>query len=86
VAQKADVPCSPSILAGMYEIRIHDKTRHVLAVAETPAEALELVTMIGDQTRYQVAANGEGHRRFVLKLAVWDTERREVVARSGFLG
>lgn len=76
----------------MFEIYIEDEDDeylardHVLAVHHDPDMVLDEIEHICRETAEQLTANGEGHSEFLLRLAVWDTDRREIVLRSGVLG
>lgn len=67
----------------MYEIRIDEPEGPVLAVHDDAAAALVGMNRIGDETMSQLAANGEGHKEFWLRLAVRDTSTGEDVAWAG---
>lgn len=74
----------------MFEIYIDDdgsmSLDHVLAVHHDLDAVLDEIEYIGEETAQQLTANGEGCSDFLLRLAVWDTERCEIVLRSDVPG
>ncbi len=58
----------------------------MLAVHHDPNAVLDEIEYIRKETLQQLAANGEGRIDLLLRLGVWDTERYEIVLRSGILG
>jgi hypothetical protein len=67
----------------MYETH-DDDTGHVLAVHATIAEALADAERLADLIEVQLAANGEGHSNFWVRLPILDAGTGEIVAGSAF--